>query len=169
MTETRRPGLTRLPMTQSTQMAADCQPEPLLQAGQQMSDTAQDSDWWLASDSKWYPPQSRTPALTAPEAPSPPNSDERLSDWGMAIPSLVLGILSIIVLFLGWISLVFPAVFTPVLGILAYVFGNLGRGRSEGRSRTMATWGVVLGTTSVSLLLLVILVAALAAGVVTAS
>lgn len=36
-----------------------------------MSDTAQGPDWWLASDGKWYPPQSR-PGTTPDPAWAPP-------------------------------------------------------------------------------------------------
>lgn len=44
-----------------------------------MSDTQQSPDWWLASDSKWYPPQSRPlpppppPAQFPPQWPPQPN------------------------------------------------------------------------------------------------
>ena len=34
-----------------------------------MSDMAQGPDWWLASDGKWYPPNSRFPQ---PPPPPPP-------------------------------------------------------------------------------------------------
>ena len=37
-----------------------------------MSDTAQGPDWWLASDSKWYPPTSRPQAPPPPPPPPPP-------------------------------------------------------------------------------------------------
>ena len=33
-----------------------------------MSDTSQGEGWWLASDGKWYPPES-SPAPAAPAAP----------------------------------------------------------------------------------------------------
>jgi hypothetical protein len=36
-----------------------------------MSDTQQGHDWWLASDGRWYPPQSR-PAPAPPPPPPPP-------------------------------------------------------------------------------------------------
>lgn len=46
-----------------------------------MSDSAQGSDWWRASDGRWYPPQSRAP--TPP--PPPPSSDVQIApDWWLA-------------------------------------------------------------------------------------
>ena len=42
-----------------------------------MSDTQQGPDWWLASDSKWYPPQSRP--LPPPPPPTPPQAPPQWS------------------------------------------------------------------------------------------
>lgn len=36
-----------------------------------MSDRPQGDDWWLASDGKWYPPQSRSMAPPPPQEPAP--------------------------------------------------------------------------------------------------
>jgi hypothetical protein len=36
-----------------------------------MSDVSQGPDWWIASDGKWYPPQSSTPELSNLPAPPP--------------------------------------------------------------------------------------------------
>ena len=37
-----------------------------------MSDTSQGPGWWIASDGKWYPPESAQPATPPPAAPQPP-------------------------------------------------------------------------------------------------
>ena len=59
-----------------------------------MSDTSQGDGWWLASDGKWYPPQ--TPVVRAVPSTN-----------GLAITSMVLGILgiSIVAIVLGHVSL----------------------------------------------------------------
>lgn len=59
-----------------------------------MSDRSQGEDWWVASDGKWYPPQ-------------PPVVSSASSTNGLAIASMVLGILgiSIVAIVLGHVSL----------------------------------------------------------------
>ena len=46
-----------------------------------MSNTAQGPDWWLASDGKWYPPQSR---VAAPPPPPPSSNIQIAPDWWLA-------------------------------------------------------------------------------------
>lgn len=41
-----------------------------------MSDRQEESDWWQASDLKWYPPESH-PSLNAPPPPVPPGATEK--------------------------------------------------------------------------------------------
>ncbi len=43
-----------------------------------MSDTAQEPDWWLASDGKWYPPQSAAPAAAGWSA-APVTTDQQVA------------------------------------------------------------------------------------------
>lgn len=71
----------------------------------------------------------------------------------MAVASLVLGIISIVLTFVGTI----PA-------ILAIVFGAVGRGRAEatGHGKALATWGLGLGI--VGLLLSIVVIAMIDAG-----
>jgi NADH:ubiquinone oxidoreductase subunit 2 (subunit N) len=56
-----------------------------------MSDVSQGEGWWQASDGRWYPPQ---PATGAPPGPPPMGAPARTS--GLAVASLVLGILSLV-------------------------------------------------------------------------
>ena len=94
-----------------------------------MSDTSMGQGWWLASDGRWYPPQS------APGTPPPPptaypggtvaapgyayTSTPARGMNGMAIASMVLGIL-----WIYWIG-----------SILALIFGYVARNRSESAMR----------------------------------
>jgi len=75
-----------------------------------MSDTPQGSDWWKASDGKWYPPQSATPAAPAAGRATP----------NEAIISLVTGILGIVTC-CAW---GLPGL---VLGVVAVIFGTKAR------------------------------------------
>ncbi len=75
-----------------------------------MSDTPQGSDWWQASDGKWYPPQSATPAAPAAGRATP----------NEAIISLVTGILGIVTC-CAW---GLPGL---VLGVVAVIFGTKAR------------------------------------------
>lgn len=64
---------------------------------------------------------------------------------GMAVAALVCGITGVV---LGLIPLFFVAAWA--LGVLAWVFGVVGRRRAPARGgRTMATWGVVLGVLAI--------------------
>src|ERR1022692_4720658 len=100
--------------------------------------------WWLASDGEWYPPEQRPNYLPPPPPQSGPaahiTSDvpshpERLPQRripGLAIASLVLGLVPVV----------------PFVGsILAIVFGSVARSQiteSGGRLRgtVMAVWGL---------------------------
>ena len=63
---------------------------------------------------------------------------------GLAVASLVLGIIGVVV---GLVPILF--FFAWVLGILALIFGGVGRKREF--RRKMATWGAVLGLAAVLL------------------
>src|SRR5690606_37975996 len=80
-------------------------------------------------------PTAEQPSAAAPEnpyaAPRTESSAPASATNGFSIASLVLGIASIPT---GW----------AIAGILAIVFGFLGRSR-EPQGRTMSTWGIVLG------------------------
>jgi Domain of unknown function (DUF4190) len=108
--------------------------------------------WWLASDGRYYPPEQAPgaptsappPAFTA-YAPYAPGLAQATSTNGLAIASLVLGLLWIF-----WIG-----------SILAVVFGYVAKGqidRSAGRQsgKGMAIAGIVLGWVGVGFLALTI-------------
>ena len=118
-----------------------------------MSDQSQGPGWWMASDGKWYPPES-DPAPPPPgqfAAPFQPAYVQRSTN-GMAIASMVLGIL-----WLYWIG-----------SILALVFGYMARkqiAESQGTQQGggMATAGIVLGWIGVGILAAVVVVAIISA------
>jgi hypothetical protein len=50
--------------------------------GNEMSDTAQGQGWWLASDGKWYPPESAKPPPPPPPPPPAPAPHVALEPTG---------------------------------------------------------------------------------------
>ena len=114
--------------------------------------------WWLASDGKYYPPEQAPAAPASPPPPAftaytpyAPGVVQATSTNGLAIASMVLGIL-----WIYWIG-----------SILALVFGYVAKGqieRSAGRQggRGMAIAGIVLGWIGVGFLALFIAIAVLA-------
>ena len=118
-----------------------------------MSDQSQGPGWWMASDGKWYPPES-DPAPPPPgqfAAPFQPAYVQRSTN-GMAIASMVLGIV--------WIY--------GIGSILALVFGYMARkqiAESQGTQQGggMATAGIVLGWIGVGILAAVVVVAIISA------
>ncbi len=67
---------------------------------------------------------------------------------GMAVASLVLGIVGAV---FGLVPIAF--VFAWICGVLAVIFGAIGRkrGKETGQRKTMATWGLVLGVVAIVL------------------
>jgi len=65
-----------------------------------MSDQQQGPGWWLASDGRWYPPESHPAAPIG--APSPPQKSgvesfgEALSSLGCALTLVGFGVLAVI-------------------------------------------------------------------------
>jgi hypothetical protein len=79
-----------------------------------MSDTAQNSDWWLASDGKWYPPSSQ-PGSPLPPPPSLPNAKGKIAHahhraplnvvfagWTQALLWATAGVCSVIAVLALW-------------------------------------------------------------------
>jgi hypothetical protein len=68
-----------------------------------MSDQQQGPGWWLASDGRWYPPESH-PAAPLATPPSPPQKSgvesfgEALSSLGCALTLVGFGVLAVIFL-----------------------------------------------------------------------
>jgi hypothetical protein len=99
--------------------------------------------WWLASDGKWYPPQS----AAGQEQPPPPIAPAPSGGGnGFAVTALVLGIIGLL---FGFIPLTFFVAGT--LGVLALIFGLIGRRRAtqRGMKTRTATSGTVLGILSI--------------------
>lgn len=67
-----------------------------------MSEASQGPGWWLASDGKWYPPESQ-PAPPAPPAPPAkkdnPGCTRTMAGWTL----LVVGVIALLVGF-GWMN-----------------------------------------------------------------
>ncbi|MET0903009.1 MAG: DUF4190 domain-containing protein [Acidimicrobiales bacterium] len=111
--------------------------------------------WWLASDGRYYPPEPAPGAAPAGPPPSvtaytpyTPGMAQATSTNGLAIASMVLGIL-----WISWVG-----------SILALVFGYVAKGqieRSAGRQsgRGMAIAGIVLGWIGIAFLALFIVFA----------
>lgn len=155
-----------------------------------MSNTAQGSGWWQASDGRWYPPDAKPGVPPPPEAESagwssppggsgsawgppqppgsptpggwaqPPASQYRTSTNGFAVAALVLGIIGI------------PAVLVLVgllFAVLALIFGLVARsqiaksGGAQGGGG-MAMAGIVLGSIGIVLEVIIIVVAATTGG-----
>ncbi|HEY3702183.1 MAG TPA: DUF4190 domain-containing protein [Acidimicrobiales bacterium] len=150
-----------------------------------MSDTAQGSGWWQASDGRWYPPDARPGVPPPPEAASagwssPPGGSSsgwaspqapgsynpsawaqppgtapyRAATNGLAVASLVLGIIGI------------PGVFAlfNIFSILALIFGLVSRSQIQKSGGTqggagMAMAGIVLGTIGIALDVIWVIVA----------
>lgn len=128
-----------------------------------MSDTSQGPGWWIASDGKWYPPESAQPAAPQPPAPQPPAPQMPPPQPGQMPPpayaaqpmavaaptapealwSLILGIGSIICCGL-------------ILGIPAIILGSSAKKKIAASGGAlggegMAKAGVILGWISVGL------------------
>ena len=150
-----------------------------------MSDTAQGSGWWQASDGRWYPPDARPGVPPPPQAASagwssPPGG----SSTGWATPQApgaydpggwaqqpgttpyraATNGLAVAALVLGIIGI--PGVFAlfNVFAILALIFGLVSRsqiqksaGAQAGAGMAMA--GIVLGTIGIALDVIWIIVA----------
>ena len=113
-----------------------------------MSDFSQGPGWWQASDGMWYPPHLKPqPSGGYPLYPSPYGYPQPRSTNGLAIASLVLGIL-----WIYWIG-----------SILAVIFGHVALSQikkdpsSVGRGLAIA--GLVLGYIGVATLAVVIVIA----------
>jgi hypothetical protein len=90
-----------------------------------MSDTSQGEGWWMASDGKWYPPQTAAttqpppPPATAAAGPAPAQGDQPRET---ATAALVCGIVGLCI---SWIPFVGFA--GLILGIIALVLGFVKR------------------------------------------
>jgi len=104
--------------------------------------------WWIASDGKWYPPES-APGYEPPPAPYTPDPVAAAAapapagtGNGFAVAALVIGILGVLA---GLVPLLFFV--AGPFGLFALAFGLVGRSRAKKLSlRTgQATAGTILG------------------------
>lgn len=127
-----------------------------------MSDTSQGEGWWLASDGKWYPPQSAptapSPATPVYGQPAPGYAPIAVPTANEAIWALVLGIGSFV------LCGIFAAIPAIIVGTNAKkkIAASGGQYGGEG----MATAGIVLGWIQVGLTIvgIVLLLIILAVG-----
>jgi hypothetical protein len=116
-----------------------------------MSDVSQGPGWWLASDSKWYPPQQAQALPPPPSSYYPPAvTDEAIPTKtnGMAVVSFVLSLL-----WLGGLG-----------SLLAIIFAIVARKRiRESRGSltgdTLAIAGLILGILGLVGILLIVFLA----------
>ncbi len=115
-----------------------------------MSDTSQGPGWWIASDGKWYPPESAQPATPPPPTPpaymAPPVYAQ--PTMGYSVPTAPEALWSMI---LGIASLVCCGL---VLGIPAIILGSSAKKKIASSGGTfggegMAKAGVIMGWISV--------------------
>lgn len=111
-----------------------------------MSDTSEGPGSWQASDGKWYPPeptsqpQPPSPASGAPAYGGPPSGSGLPSVNGLAVASMVLGIVGIVFSWC-WVGLVCSLVGLPMGGV---ALSKIRNGAADPRSKGMATAGLVL-------------------------
>lgn len=116
-----------------------------------MSDFSQGPGWWQASDGLWYPPHLMPQMAPGgqPMYPSPYGYAQPSPTNGLAIASLILGIL-----WIYWIG-----------SILAVIFGHVALSQTKKNpasgGRGMAIAGLVLGYIGVATLTLVVVIAAM--------
>jgi Domain of unknown function (DUF4190) len=111
-----------------------------------MSDSSQGPGWWLASDGRWYPPQTPPTPAPAPASASAPMPPPYVPVTGGPVPSRATNGLAVAALVLGILWL------CAVGSILAIVFGLVALGqikRSAQDGKGLAIAGLVLGIVGV--------------------
>ena len=124
-----------------------------------MSDTQQGPGWWLASDGKWYPPQSAPPPPMPPQyTPYPQFQGPQTSGKSTAV--LVLGIVSL-ALMCGYGVGLIPAIIALAMapGARREIAGSGGRLQGEGQIKAgvVCSW-VTVGIVAAAIVLIVVLV-----------
>lgn len=151
-----------------------------------MSEQSQGPGWWQASDGRWYPPES-APGPSSPveatgvwgsSAGAPPSWGTPPAGYGyaygpggpawgppplpsingLAIASLVLGVLGIIPCFWN----MFLSIIALVLGIVAVRKVNAGTAAPDGKG--MAVAGIVLGGLGTTLFVMLFVLVVLSSG-----
>ena len=73
--------------------------------GSRMSDESRGPGWWMASDGKWYPPESKPNALPPPSAPTLGVGSQRAFLPTSPVGWVVLVVVLILALWVVWGSL----------------------------------------------------------------
>ncbi len=143
-----------------------------------MSDYQNDPTWWQASDGKWYPPQEPTgvPAPPAPwdqsqqgvaqqqypqaqyaqyQQPGHQTASGLPSVNGLAVASMVLGIVSLVFCWCWYIGGVCALVGLP-LGAVA--LSKISKGQADPGPKGMAVAGLVMNIISLALIVVFVIV-----------
>ncbi len=135
-----------------------------------MSDSQQDPSWWKASDGKWYPPQSATPpppSASPPSIPPPPQAQPFAAPQpftasgggglpsvnGLAVASMVLGIVSLVFCWCWPVGGTCAIVGLPLGGV---ALSKIKNGDADPRPRGMAIAGLVMCIISIALILIIV-------------
>jgi hypothetical protein len=130
-----------------------------------MSDTSQGNGWWLASDGKWYPPETwtGTPQTDAPPMPTYPVSGYQMPPGyagyaprptnGLAVASLVCACAGIIPFFFG-----LPCVLGVIFGFVSR--SQIRRSNNHQQGGGMALAGIIVGFSLIGLFILVVILIA---------
>jgi len=142
-----------------------------------MSDFQQASDWWQASDGKWYPPESRPGAVAQPPpVPAAPQAygapQPGAGQWaqapyqqyggqgtgqpsvqGLAVASMVLGIVAVVFCWCWYVGGVCAIVGLP-MGAIA--LSKISKGEADPGPKGMAIAGVATSIVALALIILVV-------------
>ena len=141
-----------------------------------MSDFSQGPGWWLASDGKWYPPQGEaapaaTPQWSAPQAQTNYGMPSQAGGYtaygqpgaggsglpsvnGLAVASMVLGIVSLVFCWCWYVGGVCALVGLP-LGAVA--LSKISKGEADPRPKGMAVAGIVCSIISIALIIVIVI------------
>jgi hypothetical protein len=136
-----------------------------------MSDSSQRYGWWLASDGRWYPPESWTGPATGPAQPLPYGTNRQPvsqgTQWGAGPPITSwtavpprdngLAVASLVCACAGFVPFLFglPSIVAIILGFAARTQIRASRGTQGGAGLALA--GIIVGFCVIGLGFLLIL------------
>jgi hypothetical protein len=136
-----------------------------------MSDTSQGPGWWLASDGRWYPPETWTgPPSQAPYAPQvqtqqpsqqyPPQMGTPYASYGMHRQTNGLAVASLVCSCVGIVPFLFglPCILGIVFGFVARSQIKRSGGAQEGDGLALA--GIIVGFSLIALFIIVVILIA---------
>jgi hypothetical protein len=131
-----------------------------------MSDTSQGPGWWLASDGKWYPPETwagavpQTGAATGP-AGGPGYPSYQGGPIYAARPTNGLAVAALVCSCAGWLLLGLPCVLGIIFGFVAR--GQIKRSNGHQQGEGMALAGIIVGFSLIALFILFVIVVSIVA------